>query len=209
MSGYAKTTYGGKSKDVDEANAVHQPEQRDITGKVIILTLIGFCILLCLFISIGFYFLAKPLKASLTSVALRNLRYNDTSASSSPYFNATLAMKIRIENPNFGFFEFPTSKGDIMYNGRLVGEMKINGQRVGSYSAMKTEVGTKVSYRENQATSSVWLKNDIKRGLIILKIEAKLRGEVHLVALNKRTVNLKCLMYLNLKDEVIQRLWCK
>ncbi|KAG2333604.1 hypothetical protein Bca52824_004784 [Brassica carinata] len=87
--------------------------------------------------------------------------------------------------------------------------MKINGQRLGSYSSMKTEVRTEVSYRENQATSSVWLKNDIKRGLIILNIEAKLRGEVHLVALNKRAVYLKCLMYLNLKDEVIQRLWCK
>ena len=92
-----------------------------------------------------------------------------------------------------------------MYNGRLVGEMKINGQRVGSYSAIRTAVRTEVSYRENKA-SSVWLRNDIKRGLIILKIEAKLRGEVHLVALNKRSVNLKCLMYLNLKDEVIQRL---
>ncbi|KAF8086037.1 hypothetical protein N665_0636s0009 [Sinapis alba] len=208
MSGYVKTTYGRKSKDVDEAYAVHPPEQSDITGKVIILSLIGLCILLCLFISIGFYVLAKPLKASLTSVALRNLRYNDTSSSSWPYFNATLAMKIKIENPNFGFFEFPTSKGDIMYNGRVVGEMKIYGQRVGSYSAMKTEVRTEVSYRENHA-SSVWLKNDIKRRLIILKVEAKLKGEVHLEVLNKRTVSLKCLMYLNLKDEVIQRLWCK
>ncbi|CAN7007972.1 unnamed protein product [Brassica rapa subsp. trilocularis] len=207
MSGYAKTTYGGKSKVFDEACAVHPPKQSDITGKVIIFTLVGLCILLCLFISIGFYVLAKPLKTSVTSVALRNLRYNDTS-SSWPYFNATLAMKIRIKNPNFGFFEFPTSKGDIMYNGRLVGEMKINGQRVGSYSAIRTAVRTEVSYRENKA-SSVWLRNDIKRGLIILKIEAKLRGEVHLVALNKRSVNLKCLMYLNLKDEVIQRLWCK
>ncbi|KAJ0239830.1 Late embryogenesis abundant [Hirschfeldia incana] len=209
MSGYVNKTYGGKSKDVDEACAIYPPKQRDVIGKVIILTLIVLCILLCLFISIGFYVLAKPLKASLTSVALRNLRYNDTSTSSSPYFNATLAMKIRIENPNFSFFEFPTSKGDIMYDGRFVGEVKINGQRVASYSAMKTEVRTEVSYRDNQATSSVWLKNDIKRGLIILKIEAKLRGEVHLVALNESTVNLKCLMYLNLKDEVIQRLWCK
>ncbi|ESQ39027.1 hypothetical protein EUTSA_v10001637mg [Eutrema salsugineum] len=204
MSGYAiKTTYGKKSKDVDEACAIHQPKQSDITGKIIIFTLAGLCILLCIFISIGFYFIAKPPKASLTSVALSNLRYNDTS--SKPYFNATLAMQIRIENPNFGFFEFPTSKGDILYNGRVVGEVKINGQRVASYSAIKTEVRTEVSYIENQVS----LKNDIKRGLIILKIGAKLRGEVHLEALNKTTVKLKCLMYLNLIDEVIQRLWCK
>ncbi|KAJ4906498.1 Late embryogenesis abundant (LEA) hydroxyproline-rich glycoprotein family [Raphanus sativus] len=208
MSGYAKTTYGGKSQVVDEAYAVHPPKQSDIIGKVIIFTLVGLCILLCIFISIGFYVIAKQLKANLTSVALKNLRYSNTSLSSRPYFNATLAMKIRIENPNFGFFDFPTSKGVIMYNGRLVGEMKINGQRVGSYSAIRTEVRTEVSYRETQG-SSVWLKNDIKRGLIILNIRAKLRGEVHLKALNKRSVNLKCLMYLNLTDEVIQRLWCK
>lgn len=207
MSGYAKTTYGRKSKDVDEACAIYQPKQSDVTGNIIIYTLVGLCILLFIFISIGFFVIAKPLKASLTSVALRNLRYNDTS-SSSPYFNATLAMEIRIENPNPGFFEFPTSKGDILYNGRRVGEMKINGRRVVSYTAIRTEVTTEVSYKENQA-SSVWFKNDIKRGLIILKIGAKLRGEVHLEALNKRTVDLKCLMHLNLIDEVIQRFWCK
>ena len=207
MSGYAKTTYGGKSKVFDEACAVHPPKQSDITGKVIIFTLVGLCILLCLFISIGFYVLAKPLKTSVTSVALRNLRYNDTS-SSWPYFNATLTMKIRIKNPNFGFFEFPTSKGDIMYNGRLVGEMKINGHRVDAYSAIRTEVGTQVSYREDHAPS-VWFKNDIKRGLIILRVGVKLRGEVHLEVLNKRSVNLKCLMYLNLIDEAVPRLWCK
>ncbi|CAH8383708.1 unnamed protein product [Eruca vesicaria subsp. sativa] len=204
-TGYAKATYGEKSKDFDKAHAIYPPKQSDITGKVIIYTLVGLCILLCLFISIGFYVIAKPLKASLTSVALRNLKYNDTSSSSWPYFNATLAMKIRIDNPNFGFFEFPTSKGDIMYNGRVVGEIKVSGQRVDSYSAIRLEVRTEVSYRGNH----VWLKNDIKRGLIILKIEAKLRGEVHLLALNKGSVNLKCLMHLNLIDEVIQRLWCK
>ncbi|CAH2058086.1 unnamed protein product [Thlaspi arvense] len=208
MSSYAKTTYGRKSKDVDEASAIYQPKQSDITGKIIIFTLVGLCILLSLFISIGFYVIAKPLQASLTSVALRNLRYNNNTSSSSPYFNATLVMEIRIENPNFGFFEFPTSKGDILYNGLVVGEVKINGQRVASYSAVRREVRTEVSYRENQG-SSVWFKNDVKRGLIILKIGAKLRGEVHLKALNKRTVHLKCLMYLNLIDEVIQRLWCK
>uniref|UniRef100_A0A1J3CBF8 Uncharacterized protein n=1 Tax=Noccaea caerulescens TaxID=107243 RepID=A0A1J3CBF8_NOCCA len=210
MSGYAEKTYGRKSKDVDEAHAIYQPEQSDITGNTIIFTLVGLCILLFLFISIGFYIIAKPLKASLTSVALRHLVYNDTTSSrstSSPYFNATLAMEIRIENPNFGFFEFPTNKGDVLYNGRLVGEMKINGQRVAPYTAIRTEVRTQVSYRENHASSV--LKNDMKRGLIILKIGAKLRGQVHLEALNKRTVNLKCLMYLDLIDEVIQRFWCK
>ncbi|CAH8392131.1 unnamed protein product [Eruca vesicaria subsp. sativa] len=192
-----------KSKD-----AVQQPKQSDITGNIIIYTLLGLCILLSLFIIIGFFVLAKPLEARLTSVAVTTLKYNDTASSSSPYFNATLAMEIRIENPNFGFFEFPTGTGDILYNGRVVGEMKINGQRVGSYSAVKTKARTQVSYREDQAPS-VWFKNDVKRGLVILKVGAKLRGEVHLGVLNKRSVNLKCLMYLNLVDEVIQRLWCK
>ncbi|CAA7050545.1 unnamed protein product [Microthlaspi erraticum] len=208
MSGYAEKTYGRKSKDVDEAHAIYQPEQSDITGNTIIFTLVGLCILLFVFISIGFYLIAKPLKASLTSVALRNLVYNDTLSSSSPYFNATLAMEIRIENPNFGFFEFPTSNGDVLYNGRLVGEMKINGQRVAPYTAIRREVKAEVSYKENQGSSSV-LKNDIKRGLIILKIGAKLRGQVHLEALSKRTVDFKCLMYIDIKDEVIQRFWCK
>ncbi|KAF8101263.1 hypothetical protein N665_0208s0049 [Sinapis alba] len=206
MSGYAKSKYV-----VDEARAVQQPKESDITGNIIIFTLVGLCILLSLFIIIGFFVIAKPLEASLTSVAVRSLKYNDTSSSSSsssPYFNATLAMEIRIENPNFGFFEFPTSKGDILYNGRVIGEMKIDGQRVGAYSAIKIEVGTKVSYKEDQAPS-VWFKNDVKRGLVILQVGAKLRGEVHLEVLNKRSVNLKCLMYLNLVDEVIQRLWCK
>ena len=95
-----------------------------------------------------------------------------------------------------------------MYNGRVVGEIKIDGQRVGAYSAIRTEVGTQVSYREDHAPS-VWFKNDIKRGLIILRVGVKLRGEVHLEVLNKRSVNLKCLMYLNLIDEVVPRLWCK
>ncbi|CAH8347126.1 unnamed protein product [Eruca vesicaria subsp. sativa] len=188
-----------KSKD-----AVQQPKESDTIGNIIIYTLLGLCILLSLFIIIGFFVLAKPLEASLTSVAVTSLKYNDTS----PYLNATLAMEIRIENPNFGFFEFPTSTGDILYNGRVVGEMKINGQQVGSYSAIRTKVGTHVSYREDQ-TPSVWFKNDIKRRLIILKVGAKLRGEVHLGVLNKRSVNLKCLMHLNLVDEVIQRFWCK
>ncbi|KAL0720594.1 hypothetical protein Bca4012_035193 [Brassica carinata] len=196
--------YGRKSKDVDEACAIHQQKESDITGDIIIYTLLGLCILLSLFITIGFFVIAKPLEASLTSVAVTSLRYNDTS---SPYFNATLTMEIRIENPNFGYFEFPASTGDILYNGRVVGEMKIDGQRVGAYSAIKTEVRTEVSYREDHAPS-VWFKNDIKRGLVVLKVGAKLRGEVHLGILNKRSVNLKCLMYLNLVDEVIQRLWC-
>ncbi|CAN6823532.1 unnamed protein product [Brassica oleracea] len=199
MSGYAK------SKDAHVARA----KESDTTGNIIIYTLLGLCILLSLFITIGLFVIAKPLEASLTSVAVKSLRYNDTSSSSSsPYFNATLAMEIRIENPNFGFFEFPTSKGDIMYNGRVVGEIKIDGQRVGAYSAIRTEVGTQVSYREDHAPS-VWFKNDIKRGLIILRVGVKLRGEVHLEVLNKRSVNLKCLMYLNLIDEVVPRLWCK
>lgn len=209
MSVYVETTYGRMSKDVDEAHRIYQPKQSDITGKMIIFILAGLCMLLFIFIVIGFFFIAKPLKASLTSVAIRNLRYkNDTSSSSSLYFNATLAMEIRIENPNLGFFEFPTSKGDILYNGHVVGEMRINGQRVASYGAMRTEVRTQVGYRGNQ-TSPVWLKNDIERRLIILEARAKLRGEVHLKALNKRTVNLKCLMHLNLIDEVIHRFWCK
>lgn len=208
MSVHAETTYG-RSKDVDEGRIIHQPKQRDITGKIIIFTLAGLCILLFIFIIIGFFFIAKPLKANLTSVAVRNLRYkNDTSSSSLLYFNATLVMEIRIENPNLGLFEFPTSKGDILYNGDVVGEMRINGHRVGSFGAIRTEVRTEVGYRENQ-TSTVWLKNDIERGLIILKTRAKLRGEVHMKALNKRTVNLKCLLHLNLIDEVIHRLWCK
>ncbi|CAF2094156.1 hypothetical protein HID58_017092 [Brassica napus] len=202
MSGYAK------SKVVDEACAIHQPKESDTIGNIIIYTLLALCILLSLFIIIGLFVIAKPLEASLASVAVKSLRYNDTPSSSSPYFNATLAMEIRIENPNFGFFEFPTSKGDIMYNGRVVGEMKIDGQRVGAYSAIRTEVVTQVSYREDHAPS-VWFKNDIKRGLIILKIGAKLRGEVHLEVLNKRSVDLKCLMYLNLIDEMVPRLWCK
>ncbi|KAJ4892270.1 Late embryogenesis abundant (LEA) hydroxyproline-rich glycoprotein family [Raphanus sativus] len=198
MSGYAKSKY------VDEAPA----KESDSTGNIIIYTLLGLCILLSLFIVIGFFVIAKPLEASLKSVAVTSLRYNDASSSSSPYFNATLAMEVRIENPNFGFFEFPASKGNIWYNGRVVGEMKINGQRVGAYSATRTEVVTQVSYREDHAPS-VWFKNDIKRGLIVLKVGAKLRGEVNLEVLNKRSVNLKCLMHLNLIDGVIQRLWCK
>ncbi|CAL9236832.1 unnamed protein product [Arabidopsis halleri] len=209
MSVYVETTYGRTSKDVDEARRIYQPKQSDITGKMIIFILSGLCMLLFIFIVIGFFFIAKPLTASLTSVAIRNLRYkNDTSSSSSLYFNATLAMEIRIENPNLGFFEFPNSKGDILYNGHVVGEMRINGQRVASYGAIRTEVRTQVDYRGNQ-TSPVWLKNDIERRLIILETRAKLRGEVHLKALNKRTVNLKCLMHLNLIDEVIHRFWCK
>lgn len=210
MSVHAETIYGRRSKDVDEPSRVYQPKQSEITGKIIIFILAGVCILLSMFIIIGLFFIAKPLKASLTSVAIRNLRYNnDTPSSSSlPFFNATLAMEIRIENPNFGFFEFPTSKGDILYNGHVVGEMRINGQRVASFGAIRTEVRTEVGYKENQ-TSPVWLKNDIERGLIIIKARAKLSGEVHLKALNKRTVNLKCLMHLYLVDEVIHRLWCK
>ncbi|KAG7574824.1 Late embryogenesis abundant protein LEA_2 subgroup [Arabidopsis suecica] len=206
MSVYAET-YGRTSKDVDEARRIYQPKQSDITGKMIIFILSGLCMLLFIFIVIGFFFIAKPLTASLTSVAIRNLRYNNYT-SSSLYFNATLAMEIRIENPNLEFFEFPTSKGDILYNGHVVGEMRINGQRVASYGAIRTEVRTQVGYRGNQ-TSPVWLKNDIERRLIILEARAKLRGEVHLKALNKRTVNLKCLMHLNLIDEVIHRFWCK
>ncbi|KAJ0258485.1 Late embryogenesis abundant [Hirschfeldia incana] len=198
--------YGRKSKDVDEACAIHQQKESDTIGNIIIYTLLGLCILLSLFIIIGFFVLAKPVEASLKSVAVTSLTYNDTS--SSPYFNATLAMEIRIENPNFGFFEFPTSTGDILYNGRVICETKIDGQRVGAYSAIRTEVKTEVSYREDHAPS-VWFKNDIKRGLVILKVGVKLRGEVHLGVLNKRSVSLKCLMYLNLIDEVVQRLWCK
>lgn len=211
MSHYAETTYGRRSKDVDEARKIYQPKQSDITGKIIIFILGGLCILLFIFIIIGFFFIAKPLKASLTSVAVRNLRYNnDTSSSSSSslYFNATLAMEMRIENPNLGFFEFPASKGDILYNGHVVGEMRINGQRVASFGAIRTEVRTEVGYKGSKR-SPVWLKNDIERRLIILKTRAKLRGEVHLKALNKRTVTLKCLMHLDLIDEVIHRLWCK
>ncbi|KFK37223.1 hypothetical protein AALP_AA4G229600 [Arabis alpina] len=75
MSGYAKTTYGRKSKDVDEARVINQPKQSDVTGNVIIYTLAGLCILLCIFISVGFFVIAKPLKASLLSVALRNLSF--------------------------------------------------------------------------------------------------------------------------------------
>ncbi|XP_019099889.1 PREDICTED: late embryogenesis abundant protein At1g64065-like isoform X2 [Camelina sativa] len=180
MSHYAETTYGRRSKDVDEARRIYQPKQSDIT--------------------------AKPLKASLTYVDVRSLSYNkDTS--SSLYFNSTLAMEIRIENPNLGFFEFPTSKGDVLYNGQVVGEMRISGQRVASFGSIRTEVRTEVGYKGNQR-SPVWLKNDIERRLIILNTRAKLRGEVHLKALNKRTVSLNCLMHLNLKDEVIHRLWC-
>ncbi|CAN8318331.1 unnamed protein product [Cochlearia groenlandica] len=210
MSGYVKTTCGRNSKVVDEACAIYQPKQSDDTGKIIIFTLTGLCILLCIFIGVGFFVIAKPPLASLESVALKNLMYTNTSSSSSSslYFNTTLAMELRIENPNQGFFEFPTSKGDILYNGLVVGEMKIAGQRVAPYTAIRTEVKTEVSYRESLA-SSVWFKNDIKRGLIILKIRVKLRGEVHLKVLNKKNVNLKCLIYLNLKDEVIQALWCK
>ncbi|CAA7050544.1 unnamed protein product [Microthlaspi erraticum] len=212
MSSYGEKTYGRKSKVVDEAHAVNKPKQSDVIGNTIIFTLVGLCILLFLFISIGFFFIVKPPHASLTSVALRNLAYSDTtssrSSSSSPYFNATLAMEIRVENPNFGFFEFPTSKGDVFYNGRLVGEMKISEQRVASYSGIRREVKAEVSYRDNQGSSSA-LRNDIKRGLIILQIGAKLRGLVQLEVLNKRSVDLKCLMYINLRDEVIQRFWCK
>ncbi|XP_010506305.1 PREDICTED: late embryogenesis abundant protein At1g64065-like isoform X1 [Camelina sativa] len=206
MSHYAETTYGRRSKDVDEARRIYQPKQSDITGKIIIFTLAGLCILLFIFIIIGFFFIAKPLKASLTYVDVRSLSYNkDTS--SSLYFNSTLAMEIRIENPNLGFFEFPTSKGDVLYNGQVVGEMRISGQRVASFGSIRTEVRTEVGYKGNQR-SPVWLKNDIERRLIILNTRAKLRGEVHLKALNKRTVSLNCLMHLNLKDEVIHRLWC-
>ncbi|EOA27890.1 hypothetical protein CARUB_v10024064mg [Capsella rubella] len=209
MSHYAETTYGRRSKDVDEARRIYQQKQSDSTGKIIIFILGGLCILLFIFIIIGFFFIAKPLKASLTSADVRNLRYNNkTASSSSLYFNTTLAMEIRIENPNIGFFEFPASKGYILYNGHVVGEMRISGQRVASFGTIRTEVRTEVGYKGNQA-SPVWLKNDIERRLIILKTRAKLRGEVHLKALNKRTVNLNCLMHLNLKDEVIHRLWCK
>ncbi|KAG7644223.1 Late embryogenesis abundant protein LEA_2 subgroup [Arabidopsis suecica] len=209
MSVYAETAYGRRSKDVDEARRIYQPKQSDITGKIIIFILAGLCMLLFIFIVIGFFFIAKPLTASLTSVEVRNLTYNNnTSSSSSLYFNATLAMEIRIENPNLGFFEFPTSRGEILYNGDVVGEMRINGQRVASFGDLRTEVSAEVGYRGNQK-SPVWLKNDIERRLIILETRAKLRGEVHLKDLNKRTVNLKCLMQLNLSDDVIHRLWCK
>lgn len=179
MSVYAETAYGRRSKDVDEARRIYQPKQSDITGKIIIFILAGLCMLLFIFIVIGFFFIAKPLTASLTSVEVRNLRYNNnTSSSSSLYFNATLAMEIRIENPNLGFFEFPTSRGEILYNGDVVGEMRINGQRVASFGDLRTEVSAEVAYRGNQK-SPVWLKNDIERRLIILETRAKQIGRAH------------------------------
>lgn len=78
------------------------------------------CIIALIFALIVIH--VKGPNVELTSITVKNLRYNN---SPSPSFNATMVAKMNIKNMNFGYFNFEGGLAIMQYRGMTIGQSQI------------------------------------------------------------------------------------
>ncbi|XP_057463207.1 late embryogenesis abundant protein At1g64065-like [Actinidia eriantha] len=144
---------------------------------------------------------AKSPKVKISSAAIEGLRVEDSS------YNMTLVANLNIKNRNFGNYKYERTTMNVTQGGVLVGEGVI---WKGTAKARDTkEVGINVTVSSNGLPDN--------SGVLLLDVQAKLRGEVHLMKMmgveiilvkKRKGAELDCTMEVNLKNGQIQNIGC-
>ncbi|GFY97382.1 hypothetical protein Acr_11g0016880 [Actinidia rufa] len=122
-------------------------------------------------------------------------------------YNMTLVANLKIKNRNFGNYKYERTTVNVTHGGVLVGEGVI---WKGTAKARDTkEVGINVTVSSNGLTDN--------SGFLLLDVEAKLRGKVHLMKMmgmeiilvkKRKGAELDCTMEVNLNNGQIQNMDC-
>ena len=140
---------------------------------------------------------AKSPKVKISSAAIEGLRVDSSS------YNMTLVANLKIRNRNFGNYKYDRTTVNVTHGGVLVGEGVI--WKGKAKARDPREVGI------NVIVSSNGLKDN--SGVLLLDVQAKLRGEVHLMKMmgieiilvkKRKGAELDCTMEINLNNGQIQ-----
>ncbi|PSS03993.1 Late embryogenesis abundant protein [Actinidia chinensis var. chinensis] len=144
---------------------------------------------------------AKSPKVKISSAAIEGLKVDSSS------YNMTLVANLKIKNRNFGNYKYERTTVNVTHGGVLVGEGVI---WKGTAKARDTkEVGINVIVSSNGLTGN--------SGVLLLDVEAKLRGKVHLMKMmgmeiilvkKRKGAELDCTMEVNLNNGQIQNMDC-
>uniref|UniRef100_A0A1J3K172 Uncharacterized protein n=1 Tax=Noccaea caerulescens TaxID=107243 RepID=A0A1J3K172_NOCCA len=205
----APTEIYGRSDEEQNGPRIWRRKTENPPGNCIVYSLTIFVIVfaVCLILSLIFLRVSTP-EIEIISVSTRDLLFGGNSTS--PYFNATLAMDISIRNSNFGAFEFGDSSVRVVYEGReVVGETTIGGRRVDAHKTV-TISGVVIEIGSFRLLHSRDLGTELRSGFLELTSVAEIGGRVKVMGRRRlRNCVMSCTMRLNLNGRFIQNLLCE
>lgn len=193
----------------DEEIATFKALRKERSGKCFVFVFAAI-VILCFF-ALVFALIVLRFRfpeVNLSSVAVKNLRLSNGTASSSSSFSATLATEMTIKNTNFGRFNLENSTMSVLYGGMSVGDIRIGSLSVKARETKKMNVAVEV--KSNRLSDTKNLSSDMIAGMLKLNSYARLSGRVNFLdIIKKRKISgLNCSMTLNLTSGAFEDLQC-
>lgn len=193
----------------DEEIATFKALRKERSGKCFVYVFAAI-VILCFF-ALVFALIVLRFRfpdVNLSSVAVKNLRLSNGTASLSSSFSATLAAEMTIKNTNFGRFNLENSTMSVLYGGMSVGDIRIGPLSVKARETKKMNVA--VGVKSNRLSDTKNLSSDMIAGMLKLNSYARLSGRVNFLdIIKKRKISgLNCSMTLNLTSGAFEDLQC-
>ncbi|CAI9092322.1 OLC1v1027522C1 [Oldenlandia corymbosa var. corymbosa] len=128
-----------------------------------------------------------------------------------PSFDLKMNAVLRIENPNFGSYEFENSSVVFYYEDEPVGEVAVEKTGVGWRSTKRVDASLSLSSKGLPNNTKSQLGNDLTSGVLTLNTKSKLDGKVDLVFIfnKKKAIDMDCALTIGVADKVVRQISCK
>ncbi|XP_073130459.1 uncharacterized protein [Henckelia pumila] len=186
-------------------NIIPPPKRKETSNKCFVYILSLIVLLSIVFLIFGLVVLRITAPTiRLSSVTINNVSYNSSREVAS--LNMSVVAEIRVQNKNFGPFNFGEGSTAFLYGNTTIGVANIHGGRVGS----RRHEGISVTMDVVHSNIIANFSEDFDSGSLKVMGFAELRGEIHVMNIinRRRTAVMNCSMDLNLTSQAVRNLLC-